>query len=261
MYNVNRARLFSIEDPTPVIQIALCVQGVLDCVSGGSCEGGHHADAFDHFMKKGARLFELNEEGVPIDDSGALMGKQGPCKEENQNGIKALAWCFVFESNPVLVPRGEGSIRKMKRALLEYGTLAVLVSKGVNLEFDHYREKDYHRGVYCPTTDERVPMGDHEVLLTGWDDDRNAWIIVNSFGRKWGGSCVDIEKVAKHFPWSMPNAKNLRKEKGCMYIERGVSNIGQMAAWIETRLDNEKWLKKARIEMAEKKADRKQNPL
>jgi C1A family cysteine protease len=248
MYNVNRPRLFSLEDPTPVTQIALSVQGVLDCVSGGSCEGGHHADAFDHFGKKGARLFDLNEEGIPIDDSAALMGKQGPCKEEDESGIKALAWCFVFESNPVLVPRGEASIRTMKRALLEYGTLAVLVTKGVDSEFDHYREENYRRGVFRPRTDPRVSMGDHEVLLTGWDDDRNAWIIVNSFGRDWGGRCVDLKKVREHFPWTMPNARNLRKERGCMYIERGARNIGQMAAWIETPLDNEKWLKKARRE-------------
>ena len=256
MYNINRTRLFNISDPNPVIQIALCVQGVLDCVRGGSCDGGHHADAFDHFLKNGARLFDLNEQGVLIDDSGALLGKQRPCKEEIGNGIKALAWCFVFESNPVLIPRGEASIRKMKRALLEYGTLAVMLTKGVTTEFDEYREENYRRGVFRPAAEApRVPVGDHEALLTGWDDSRNSWIILNSFGDKWGGSCVDLSKVRKYFPWTMPNALNLRKQRGCMYIERGINNIGQMAAWIETRLDNEKWLKKARTEIAERKAN------
>jgi hypothetical protein len=43
-----------------------------------------------------------------------------------------------------------------------------------------------------------------------------------------------------------------------MYIERGVRNIGQMAAWIETPLDNDKWLKKARMKIAERGTARKE---
>ena len=95
----------------------------------------------------------------------------------------------------------------------------------------------------------------HTVLVTGWDDDKDAWIILNSFGDAWGNACVEPAKVEEHFPekdfpFAKENASKLLEQGGCMYIKRGVSCIGHLASWVETRIPNEEWFEKARAEKA-----------
>ena len=254
MYNVNRVKAFNTSEPSLVTQIALSVQGVMDCVRIGNCEtGGSHTDAFEHFVKNGARLLELNEDGVTIDDlTTPTDEKRGPlpCQEEGGKGIRALTWDFANPRNPLNVPRSKAAIRCIKTAVLSYGAIAVNLT--ADKSFHDYKERKYTDGVYDV---DRRQTTNHNALLTGWDDDRHAWIIVNSFGRDWGGSCVDEAKVMKHFPWTIDNVEHfLKRDKGCMYIRWGVSKVGELAAWIETHLDNEEWLEKARIEMAQKNA-------
>jgi cathepsin L len=48
----------------------------------------------------------------------------------------------------------------------------------------------------------------HVVLLIGWDDEKQAWLVKNSWGESWG-------------------------EKGFAWIRYGSNNIGVFAAWIE----------------------------
>lgn len=74
-------------------------------------------------------------------------------------------------------------------------------------------------------------LGNHFVLLIGWDDDKDggAWIIQNTF-RDWGYQCngpnllVDSRK------------SEASEDRGYMYIGYGNNLIGQFAAWIEARL-------------------------
>lgn len=46
------------------------------------------------------------------------------------------------------------------------------------------------------------------VLLIGWDDEKGAWLVKNSWGEEWG-------------------------EKGFGWIKYGSNNIGVFAAWID----------------------------
>lgn len=230
MYNLNRFKPVS-ENDGAVTQTTLCVQGVLNCVSEGDCEGGSYTNAFDHMVKQGARILQFDPTGFAFDDRKTLLGEKGPCTEKNQrNRVRALAWDFAFETEPLLVPRDAADIRKMKVALLEHGPLAVLVRKDKN--FEDYREQDYPpRGVFNKHNDGKV---NHAVLLTGWDEERGAWIVLNTSGREWGGSCVDEAKVEAQFPMFLPNVRNrLLREKGCMYIAYDTSQIGMLATWIE----------------------------
>jgi cathepsin L len=52
-------------------------------------------------------------------------------------------------------------------------------------------------------------MINHAVLLIGWDDEKQAWLIKNSWGEQWG-------------------------EKGFAWIKYGSNNIGVFAAWVDT---------------------------
>jgi C1A family cysteine protease len=146
----------------------------------------------------------------------------------------------------------------MKVALLEYGPLTVHLSIDENHQFQSYRQDKFKDGVYDVDTSVKV---NHIAVLTGWDDERRAWILLNSFGTDWGGPCVDEAKVEAHYPFHTYNARNVMgREGGCMYIKWGVSNVGKMAAWIETPLLNEEWFARARSERAAREAATRRRP-
>lgn len=226
MYNLSRFKISTEFGGLPTTQVALDVQGCLDCVSGGDCTGGFPAAAFQHFMKYGARLLKVNESGFVVDDSKSLLGKKGRCTEKELNGIRAYAWDFVFDE-PDIVPTTEEQILHLKAALLDFGPLAVLVRK--DEDFIQYGIT-FHppNDVFNNQSEFEV---NHAVLLIGWNDDLGAWIILNSSGTEWGSSCID----QKHLNDKFPGSHNLSstQEKGCMYIAYGASSIGKYAAWIE----------------------------
>lgn len=75
----------------------------------------------------------------------------------------------------------------------------------------------------------------HVVMLIGWDDDKEAWIIQNASGSDWGYQC------------NGPNVRAWQKgseNRGYMYIRYGCNNIGQFAAWLEAPLLDEAWINK-----------------
>lgn len=67
----------------------------------------------------------------------------------------------------------------------------------------------------------------HYVLLVGWDDEKKAWIIQNSWGDDWGFAC-------NYFGGDGYG-------KGYAYVRYGT--LGQYAAWIEADLLEEKFRK------------------
>lgn len=259
MYNAIRLRVFNNRETSALKAIGLSVQDVLAGITEGECLGGNHTDAFDMFVNQGGRVLDFNEDGVPIDVTREAVGRKRS-RVEPETRIKALAWGFVFERKPLSVPKSERDIRKMKIALLEYGPLTVHLSIDENRQFQTYREAKFKKtdGVYDIETPVKV---NHIALLTGWDDARNAWILLNSFGTDWGGPCIDLAKVKAHFPFKLHNVKNrLGQEGGYMYIRWGVSNVGKMASWIETPLLNEEWFEKAKNENAARKARKRRPP-
>jgi len=239
MYNMNRFKIGTADKGLAATQVALSVQKVLDCVTDGDCTGGFHTTAFEYFMKHGARVLKVDEQGFSFDDRKELMGRKGPCTEKGRKGLKAFAWDFVLDV-PDTIPARKAEILRMKQALLEHGPLVVLVR--INDDFNQYKAEHYPKGVF--NKDDKTPVN-HAVVVVGWDDERRAWIILNSFGPKWGDSCVDAKKVEKLFPGAMANVQNhLRRERGCMYIRYGVSSVGKFAAWIEAPLITPKALEK-----------------
>ncbi len=108
---------------------------------------------------------------------------------------EVVAWGYV-NYPPSQVP----SVEQLKVALLEHGPLVALV----------YMDKffqGYQNGVFNEQNQTEV---NHAVLLTGWDDEKQAWRIQNSFGLEWG-------------------------EAGHMWIAWGSHSIGKYAAWLEVQ--------------------------
>jgi len=85
-------------------------------------------------------------------------------------------------------------VESLKNWLRNYGPLYVTINAGENdawgYEFESYNGS---YTLYYPTNDPN--LNNHAVLLVGWDDNlqhqggRGAWIVKNSWGTSWGGTC------------------------------------------------------------------------
>lgn len=162
-------------------------QCVLNCSGKGSCRGGWWA--FDFLINKGV----ANESRYPY------SARDGQCNNSAPRVYKATKWGYVKGQSP--------SISQLKKALIKYGPLAVAVH--VSPSFQAYAD-----GVYNNNVNKSI---NHGVTLIGWDDNKRAWIIKNSWGTGWGSTA------------------GYGSEKGYMYIGYGCSKIGTYAAWVEAK--------------------------
>jgi hypothetical protein len=106
---------------------------------------------------------------------------------------KAASWDYV-NAPPDELP----SVEQLKTALVEHGPLVAPIV------YDECLAK-YKSGVF---NEQNLGMINHAVLLIGWDDAKEAWLVKNSWGEEWG-------------------------ENGFAWIKYGSNNIGVFAAWID----------------------------
>jgi hypothetical protein len=96
-------------------------------------------------------------------------------------------------------------VDRLKDALCKFGPLAVTVL--ATDAFQAYTGGDIFNE--CASGDIN-----HAVTLIGWDDDKQAWLIKNSWGTGWGDTC------------------GYGSERGYMWIAYGCNKIGAYAAWV-----------------------------
>lgn len=156
------------------------------------CNSGWHGIAFD---------FMIYKKGIPMTktdgaNTNSLLkytpGRKFTC-QPNDGFLKAASWDYV-NSPPDKLP----TVKQLKTALVEHGPLAAPIFYDeclANYKGGVFNEKDF--GTI-----------NHVVLLVGWDDDKQAWLIKNSWGADWG-------------------------ENGFAWIKYGSNNIGVFAAWID----------------------------
>ncbi|MFN4293688.1 MAG: C1 family peptidase [Thermoflexales bacterium] len=114
------------------------------------------------------------------------------CNSPYPHFWQGKAWGFV-SGQPI------PDVNTLKQALLDHGPLSVAVWVGPNFQ-------QYRGGVFRTNEATGSCPINHAVVLVGWDDSQQAWIIRNSWGTQWG-------------------------EGGYMRIGYGVSNIGYRAAY------------------------------
>lgn len=219
------------------------VQQLLNCVGKekGSCSGGWHGDAFALMVDSHVphipdslvgrltiqRLEQGNRDPQARLEIEGYTGKYSRCTDPfrgrkvkrggqelaleldptarqlrlkaNSDKLttpydRALAWGYVNEHKPDELP----SAAQLKQALIEHGPLAMPIH-GDNC-FSVYRG-----GVFNGPHSGGLT---HVVVLIGWDDDKQAWLIKNSWGEAWG-------------------------EKGYAWVAYGSNNLGLYAAWIQ----------------------------
>ncbi len=169
-------------------------------------KGGWHGTAFDFMVyQKGIPM--IFEDGYTENDTVTgkpityrreyKIGQKSSC-QPNSGFVKANLWDYV-SSPPDRMP----TVEELKLALIEHGPLVTPIHLDSCLV-------NYHGGVFNEQDQKDI---NHVVLLVGWDDEKGAWLIKNSFGEQWG-------------------------EKGFAWIKYGSNNIGLFSAWIEARISD-----------------------
>jgi hypothetical protein len=157
-------------------------QQVLNCSNAGSCTGGWWDPVYAWMV--GA--------AVGTEAQTPYTGQDGPCVTHPPGNFKVAAWGFVTEKTSV------PDVAQIKEALVSHGPLVAGVF--VTTAFQAYTT-----GVFDENSNSS-PIN-HGIVIVGWDDDKGAWHIRNSWSTSWG-------------------------EEGYMWIKYGSNSIGYAAAWV-----------------------------
>jgi cathepsin L len=161
-----------------------------NCVDG-DCSGGLAYKIMEWMVDNNKNL--PNEATVP--DAGANQPCAGGVPATN---FYATDWGVVDPSGDV---SKIASVAAIKEAICKYGPIAASVQ--VTALFQNYAN-----GVFYEfPSNYNSPSSNHAITIVGWNDDKGAWLIKNSWGTDWG-------------------------EDGYMWIKYNSNNIGRRAAWI-----------------------------
>jgi hypothetical protein len=158
-------------------------QEVLDCAGAGSCSGGWYGPVYTWMVSHGV-VTEAADHYVAHTQADQCAA--GP--------YRVVTWSFVNPANPYSVP----SVDAIKAALCAHGPLAVAVY--ADNYFQHYTG-----GVFNNTNS--TSGINHAVVIVGWDDAKQAWLVRNSWSARWGLG-------------------------GYLWIHYDANNIGYAAAWV-----------------------------
>lgn len=156
-------------------------QQALDCSNGGSCTGGWYGPVFEWMRTAG----DTRRSVV------SYVAAQNPCNNKATVYYKSLVWGFVTDNGSV------PTVEQMKRVICEHGAVAVTVNATPLFQA-------YTSGVFDETDPGPI---NHAVVIVGWDDSKQAWLLKNSWGQ-WG---ID----------------------GYMWIKYNSNSVGYAAAWVD----------------------------
>lgn len=165
-------------------------QQAVNCVDG-DCTGGFAYKVMEWMVNNNKNL---EKEAVTPD-----VGVDQACAAGTPaTNYYATDWGVVDPSGDI---NKIASVSDIKKAICQYGPVAASV-------FVTPMFQNYANGVFYEwASNYASPSSNHAILIVGWDDDKGAWLIKNSWGTDWG-------------------------EDGYMWIKYNSNNIGRRAAWI-----------------------------
>jgi len=170
-------------------RISASEQELISCSSGGSCAGGWWA--FDFLMKP----------GIESDKSYAYEHGDSACRTPLTVEFRALSSGYVSAAGQEnTIP----SSSDLKTAMCKHGPLAVAFNATpafIQFGYDHLDQG----AIFSENDAGKV---NHGIVLVGWDEPKQAWIIKNSWNTTWG-------------------------DQGFLYVKYGTNSIGLGAAWAE----------------------------
>ncbi|KIG12744.1 peptidase C1A, papain [Enhygromyxa salina] len=160
----------------------LAEQHALSCSGGGSCYGGWYTPIYE-WLGGG-------KDGLQTEQSVPYQASDNKCSANGKTAYEVETWGWV---DPVAtMPK----VADIKSAMCKYGAITAAVAATPAFIA-------YSGGTFDEKSNANV---NHAVVLVGWDDDRGAWLMRNSWGTNWG-------------------------EDGYMWIAYGSNRIGEYAAW------------------------------
>jgi cathepsin L len=125
-------------------------------------------------------------------------GQEAACNATIIGSYKLVAWGWVNGSSSV------PSSSVLKNALCKYGPITVGIFAAPELQ-------SYTGGGTVFNANTNSNDTNHFVLLIGWDDQKQAWLIKNSWGDQWG-------------------------DKGYAWVHYGTNRIGAWSTWAQAPL-------------------------
>lgn len=159
----------------------LAEQYVLDCGQNGGCSGDDHSSVFKMAVGK----------GLPA-SYGPYVAHRAACKQ-GSDFIRFKTWGYCDPK-----ASGPASVESIKAALLAHGPVSTTIAA------DNRLASFSGQGVF----DGHSHSLNHQVIITGWADDKQAWRMRNSWSQKWA-------------------------DGGYAWIKWGANDIGTDAAWID----------------------------
>ncbi|SDR98697.1 Papain family cysteine protease [Polaribacter sp. KT25b] len=142
-------------------KLDLSEQSFVNCVNDSNgCSGGWYDFAFNWLLE--------NDAEVALEGQTPYETVQKSCAlSEGKSNVKLANYNFI-SGNPSTV--------EIKNLLVKHGAMSVA------LDANTFEFQNYNSGVI--KTMNTFPT--HAVTLIGWDDDKEAWLIKNSWGVNWG---------------------------------------------------------------------------
>jgi hypothetical protein len=158
-----------INSHTPDTELDLSEQSMISCdTKEAGCDGGFFESSIDFLKDVGAPL----ESCYPyISGENGIAGDPAGCDGWRQNVYRVTSFQMVSYLN------SESSVEAMKSALVHNGPL--MGAFVVYTDFLYYKS-----GIYRHVSGD-IEAG-HDVLIVGYDDEEQCWIIKNSWGPDWG---------------------------------------------------------------------------
>ena len=155
--------------------VDLSEQFLVSCNKEGySCNGGWWA----HHYHVGTLANSQSFIGAVKESDLAYTASNSACQSVQNHPIRSGSWGSV-----AAVANSIGATADIQNAIMTYGAVATSVC--VDNGWYSYGATS---GVYSPTTNACNGSVNHAVLLVGWDDATQSWLLRNSWGPGWGNN-------------------------------------------------------------------------
>jgi predicted secreted protein len=180
----------------------LSEQFLVSCNKDGwDCDGGWFASKY-HYTTVG---FNQTTAGATLEADKPYTATNGSCTTALAHPYQAAQWQYVgYQST---IPTTD----QLKTAILTYGAVAAAVC----VDNGWY---GYTSGVYSPTANACGNSVNHAILLVGWDDADQSWILRNSWGTGWGEAAGGTERGYMRIKYD-PAGANSKVGYGANWIQ------------------------------------------